>query len=86
MAGQEPKTIDHFKLDEFDLVVTLSEEAGRFLPQLKEPSRHVQRPVTDPMGVKGSPEEVTAAFSQGRDTIRTIVADVVAGRIRPGSS
>jgi arsenate reductase len=86
MAGQEPKTIDRFKLDTFDLVVTLSEEAGRFLPQLPDPARHVHRPVDDPMGAKGSPEEVTAAFTRGRDLIQAIVADVVAGRICPGSS
>lgn len=74
MAGQKPKTIDAFDLDSFDLVVTLSEEAGKYLPALADPSRHLHRPVDDPMAFSGSAEETRAAFRRGRDEIRAIVA------------
>jgi hypothetical protein len=37
------------------------------------------------MEADGSPEEVRDAFRRCREQVRAIVADVVAGRIRPGS-
>ena len=79
MEGQFTKTFDQFDLDAFDLVVTLSPEAGRFLPDLAHPERHLRRPVDDPMSARGSDEEIQAAFRVGRDRIRQIVADIVAG-------
>jgi arsenate reductase len=79
MAGQKPKTIDTFDLDSFDRVVTLSEEAGRYLPRLAHPERRLDRPVDDPMAAEGSPAEVAAAFREGREKIRAIVASLIAG-------
>lgn len=79
MAGQETKTFDKFDLDSFDLVVTLSRESGRYLPALADPSRHLHRPVSDPMSATGSDEEVRAAFREGRDRIKGIVSDIVNG-------
>jgi arsenate reductase len=78
MAGQKTKTFDQFDLDSFDLVVTLSNEAGRYLPSLADPKRHLRRPVTDPMSATGSSEEIQAAFRKGRDGIKLIVQDVIA--------
>lgn len=84
MEGQATKVFDRFDLDEFDLVITLSEEAGRFLPPLTIPDRHVRRPIDDPMACKGPPEERREAFRRGRDEVKRIVEDVVAGLILPG--
>ncbi len=78
MAGQKTKTFDQFDLDSFDLVVTLSNEAGRYLPSLAYPKRHLRKPVTDPMSATGSPEEILDAFREGRDRIKLIVQDVIA--------
>ncbi len=80
MAGQRPKTIDEVDLDSFDLVVTLSDDAGRYLPRLREPGRHWARPIADPMGAEGAAEAVRAAFRAGRDQARAIVEDVLRGR------
>ena len=77
MGGQKTKTFDKFDLDSFDLVVTLSNEAGRYLPALAHPERHLRRPITDPMSSKGSSEEVQAAFRLGRERIKGIVEDLV---------
>jgi arsenate reductase len=77
MAGQQTKTFDQFDLDSYDLVVTLSGEAGRYLPALADPARHFRSPVTDPMSATGSAEEIQAAFRLGRDRIRRIVSDIV---------
>jgi len=78
LAGHRSKSIDDLDLDRFDLIVTLSEEAGRYLPQLRHPERHWPRPVQDPMEATGTPDEVREAFRVGRERIREVVAEVVA--------
>lgn len=77
MDGQETKTFDQFDLDSFDLVVTLSNESGRYLPRLADPGRHLRRPVSDPMSATGLPEEIQAAFRVGRDRIKLIVENII---------
>jgi len=77
MAGQEPKTIDQVDLDSFDLIVTLSHEAGQYLPELAHPERHRHHPVADPMSFQGTPAETRADFRRGRDQIRAIVAGLI---------
>ena len=85
MDGQESKTFAAVDLASFDLIVTLSEEAGRFLPLPANTPRHVRLPIADPIEAEGTPEEVREDFRRCRERVRAIVADVVAGRIRPGS-
>lgn len=80
MAGQRTKTFDGFDLDSFDLVVTLSKEAGQYLPALADPDRHLHRPVTDPMEATGTDQEVRDAFRRGRDQIKQIVQDILTSR------
>ena len=83
MAGQETKTFDRVDLEAFDLIVTLSAEAGRLLPRPSDPGRLVQHPIDDPMSARGTGEEIRQAFREGRDQVRTLVQDVVDGRIGP---
>jgi len=85
MTGQKTKTIDGFDLDSFDLVVTLSEEAGRFLPALNVTTRHIRRAMKDPMSAKGNSEEVRQAFRTGRDHIKSIVQASADGTLEAGS-
>lgn len=73
MAGQESKTYDHLPLEQFDLVISLSEDAARFLPARVPPQRHWRRPLADPMAAVGTPEEIDAAFREARDRIRELV-------------
>ena len=81
MAGQKSKSLDGFDLDSFDLVITLSEEAGRFLPALSQPERHVHRELDDPMSAEGSEDETTAAFRRAREEIRQLVERLAASQI-----
>ena len=83
MAGQTPQSLDDYDLDSFDLIVTLSPEAGRFLPALGNSVRHLACPVEDPMSAEGTAEEISQAFRSGRERIRRIVQDVATGN--PGS-
>jgi len=82
MSGQRSKTIDTVDLDDFDLIVTLSDEARRYLPRLARPGVHVHVPVDDPMAASGNRDEVVEAFRTGRDRIQRIVERVVDGEIR----
>ncbi len=86
MTGQAPQSLDEYDLNSFDLIVTLSREAGQFLPALEDPSRHCPSPVEDPMSAKGDAEEVGQAFRDGRDKIKQVVQDVVSGVLGPGSN
>ncbi len=74
MAGQTSKTFDAVDLDSFDLIVSLSEEAGRYLPEPAEPRRHVRVPIDDPVAAEGTPDQVREAFRVGRERVRGIVA------------
>lgn len=78
MDGQKSKSLDSFDLDDFDLVVTLSEEAGRFLPPLADPARHLHAPLDDPMAATGPDAEVAACFVRARDRLRELVERIVA--------
>lgn len=83
MDGQQPKAIESLDLDSFDLVVTLSRDAGRFLPALADPTRHRACPMTDPTGARGTPAEIRAAYRAGREHLRALVASLVAEFSRP---
>lgn len=78
MDGQYSKSIDALDLDGFDLVVTLSREAGRFLPALADPARHRPCPMVDPTEARGAPDEIRAAYRAGRDHLRGLVVGLVA--------
>lgn len=85
MAGQHAKPLEAVDLDSFDLVVTLSEEAGRYLPALPPSAVHWRRPIPDPMAAGGTPEEERAAFRAGRDRVLGIVREVLAAYAGPPS-
>jgi protein-tyrosine-phosphatase len=78
LEGQRSKSIDEIDLGSCDLVVTLSEEATRYLPALPDPGRHWPRPFDDPMAAEGSPEQVREAFREGRERARRAVQEVLA--------
>ena len=77
MEGQRSQPIDDYDLDAFDRVVTLSGQSTRFVPRLKDPSRHLSRPMSDPMSARGTHDEVRRAFAAGRDRIRAVVDEVI---------
>lgn len=79
LNGQRSKGMEQFDLNRFDLVVTLSEDAGRFLPAIAQPERHLHLPVADPMFAQGSREEVLAKFRETRDRIGRIVSAIARG-------
>ncbi len=77
MTGQKSKSIDTVNLESFDLIVTLSEESGHFLPNKVSNEKHFHNPVEDPMSFRGSDQEIEAAFDKGRDEIQKIVQKII---------
>jgi len=86
MVGQESKSLDGYDLDAFDLVVTLSDEAKRFLPRLADPARHLHHLVRDPMSATGTAEQIRQEFARGRDQIRELVAQIAEGKVPTSGS
>jgi arsenate reductase (thioredoxin) len=78
LSGHREKSVTEAALRTWDVVVTLSEEAGRYLPRLGPSQRHLRRPVVDPMSATGTTDEVREAFRTARDRIGEIVREVLA--------
>jgi arsenate reductase len=78
LAGHHEKSLTEVRLGTWDVVVTLSEEAGRYLPRLQPTQRHLPRPVDDPMSATGTPDQVRDAFRAARDHIGDVVRTVLA--------
>jgi drug/metabolite transporter (DMT)-like permease/protein-tyrosine-phosphatase len=77
MKGQASKSIDSVNMDSFDLIITLSKEAGQFLPNKIQAEKHRNIPVKDPMSFHGNDEETVAAFDKCRDEIKEIVQQII---------
>lgn len=77
LAGHREKSLTEVRLTTWDVVVTLSDEAGRYLPRLRPTQRHLHRPVDDPMAATGTPGEVREAFRAARDNIGGVVRAVL---------
>jgi len=91
MAGQKPQTIDKVDLNSFDLIVTLSQEAGQYLPTLAHPERHQHHRPAEDLGrldeaavgleedVDGHPEQHDGVRERRQD-LEAHVAEALARR------
>ncbi len=77
-VSQREKSLTAVRLPTWDVVVTLSEESGRYLPRLRSAQRHLHRPVDDPMSASGTPDEVRELFRAARDRIAEVVRETLA--------
>ncbi len=78
LSGHREKSLTEVRLGTWEVIVTLSEEAGRYLPRLRPTQRHLHRPVDDPMTATGTTDEVREAFRTARDEIGDVVRAVLA--------
>ncbi len=65
----ESKSVDRFREQPFDLVVTVCDEANEQCPAWLGSGKRVHRSFRDPARVAGSPSERLAAFRQVRDAL-----------------
>ena len=63
------KSVDQFRQQSFDLVVTVCDSAAEECPLWLGPGRRVHRGFLDPAKVMGSEDDILFAFRQVRDSI-----------------
>ena len=80
ISHQKSKTIDSININQFDLVVTVCDDAYCVLinlNQLELTSQVVHKSFTDPTKIKGSKEEQLLIYRQVRDEIKDMVLDLI---------
>ncbi len=65
----ESKSVDRFRDQGFDLVITVCDEANEQCPVWLGSGRRVHRSFADPARAQGTPEERLAAFRRVRDEL-----------------
>lgn len=80
ISSQRSKDLSEFKGQGFDYVVTLCSDAEEICPFFPG-KEHVHRSFSDPSAVRGSDEEVLAAFRRSRDEIRDWIEATYKGRV-----
>ncbi len=69
------KSVDEWRRQEFDLVITVCDDAAEECPLWLGQGRRVHIGFPDPALATGTPEEIRAVFRQMRDDIRTRVVE-----------
>ena len=86
LAGHHSKSVDAFRGQTFDLVVTVCDAARDTCPTFPGGAVHMHWPFEDPAKATGSSSERDAVFRRVRDAIRDRIAGYLAGDALPGRS
>ncbi len=78
ISGQQSKTIDETLLRSMDMVITLCDHAAESCPWTPPEIRRLHWPIKDPVGTRGTDEEVMRDFRRARDEIREKVSGFLA--------
>jgi arsenate reductase (thioredoxin) len=70
ISGHRSKSVDDFKDQSFDLVLTVCDNARETCPVYPGHGQRLHRSFDDPAAVRGSEEDRLAAFRRVRDEIR----------------
>ncbi|MCL5966892.1 MAG: arsenate reductase ArsC [Deltaproteobacteria bacterium] len=74
ISGQYSKHVEELQGIAFDYVVTLCDYADAVCPVWPGQGKRLHRPFHDPVGARGTEEEILAQFRAVRDEIREFVA------------
>ncbi|MDQ7859755.1 MAG: arsenate reductase ArsC [Armatimonadota bacterium] len=80
IAGHESKTLDRFRTQAFDWVITVCDDAAEACPVFPGPARRLHWSLPDPGAVVGDEERRLAAFRKVRDRLRALIGEFVRGR------
>jgi arsenate reductase len=75
ISHHRSKSVDEFKGQEFDTVITVCDNARQSCPVFPAQTQMLHWPFEDPAAVEGSAEERKSAFRKVRDQIRTRMVD-----------
>jgi arsenate reductase len=76
---QRSKGIDPDLLGKTDIVITLCGNAEATCPVTPPKIRRLHWPIDDPVGARGTEDEIMAEFRRARDEIKERVADLIDG-------
>jgi arsenate reductase (thioredoxin) len=74
ISGQKSKEIDPELLRKMDVVITLCGHAEESCPWTPPQIRRLHWPIEDPVGARGSEDQVMKEFRRARDEIRDRIA------------
>jgi len=78
LAGAKPKSLAEIgSAEDYHVVVTLSQQAKEHCPPLAFDAIELDWEIPDPSKVKGSPEEMAAAYRGVHDELQTKIAELV---------
>jgi len=84
IGGAEPKSVDRFLKEPFDVVITVCDNARETCPVfLGRVARRLHIGFEDPAEAVGTPEEVRETFRRVRDGIRSSMAELYSTVLRP---
>ncbi|NCQ52980.1 MAG: arsenate reductase ArsC, partial [Caldiserica bacterium] len=75
ISGNHTKSVDEFKGDKFDLVVTVCDQAKETCPYFPGALDYLHRNFEDPSTFTGSEEEIMEKVRQVRDNIKNWVIE-----------
>ena len=73
IRSQRSKGLSDIPLNQIDTVITLCGHARQYCPTVPGVVHRDHWPIQDPVGVRGTDEEVIRAFRTARDEIRLLV-------------
>ena len=76
ISDYKPKTINVNRLNEFDLIITLCEDAKDKCPILNEGIKHIHWNLKDPAKFKGVDLEIMSQFGKLRDLILSKIKEL----------
>ncbi len=77
-AGHRSKSLDEYRDQPFDYVITVCDAAAEACPLFPGPARRIHWSFADPAAVAGSEEERLVAFREARDAIEARLREWVA--------
>jgi arsenate reductase len=75
ISGQRSKSLEVFKNQEFDFVITLCSEAEESCPVMPGKANKLHWPFPDPARVRGGEEEILDSFRRVRDELKVRIQD-----------
>ena len=78
ISRQTSKAIDESVLRRMDLVITLCDNAAEACPWTPPELKRLHWPVKDPVGTRGTEEEILSEFRRARDEIKGKIAQFLA--------
>lgn len=85
ISRQESKTLNRYRQQPFDWVITVCDEAAEACPLFPGPARRLHWSLDDPSRVAGPEDQRLAAFREVRDRLHRLIEAFVRGRRQEGA-